>query len=274
MLMSGDFDLDAYRARIGDTGPRTPTLATLERIHAHHATTLAFENIDPLLGNAPALDIESLQAKLVRQRRGGYCFEQNTLLAAALAALGFTITPLAARVRWMVPPDRPEGSRSHMLLRIDLRDEGSFLADVGSGGMLMGAPLRFVRDIEQRTPYGTFRLTGTDQVLTLQARLPNGWQDMYRFTLEPQLPIDYVVANWYTATHPRSMFRGNLVVQRLTPAARHTLFNTRLTTRDHAGNATDRTLATARELDEILETVFDITLPVPVDVIWEKLPKS
>lgn len=267
-----DLDLDAYRARIGDAGPRTPTLATLERIHAHHAMTLAFENLDPLLGHAPALDLASLQAKLVRQRRGGYCFEQNTLLAGALTALGYHVTPLAARSRWMTPPDAPESARSHMLLRVDLPDEGSFFVDAGFGGLVMGAPLRFVRDIEQRTPYGTFRVTGTDQLLTLQTKLPSGWQDVYRFTTEPQLPIDYAVANWYTATHPDSLLRTNLLVQRLTSTARLTLFNFRLTTRDHAGHAVERTLRDAHELGEVLETVFDITPPVPADVVWERLP--
>src|SRR5262249_24611720 len=92
-------DLDAYLARVGYTGDRAPSLAVLDALHLAHATHVPFENLGILLGRPVLLDLESLQAKLVRGRRGGYCFEQNALLAAALEALGFAVTRLAARVR-------------------------------------------------------------------------------------------------------------------------------------------------------------------------------
>src|SRR4051812_45556722 len=94
------FDLDAYLARLGVTGPLAPTPEALDRVHLAHASTIPFENLDLLLGRPIRIDVPSLQAKLVGDRRGGYCFEQNTLLAAALGAIGFRVTPLAARVRF------------------------------------------------------------------------------------------------------------------------------------------------------------------------------
>ena len=111
--MSEAFDLDAYLARIGYAGPRTPTLATLRAIHALQPAAIPFESLDPFLRRPVPLDLASLQAKLVGQRRGGYCFELNGLFAAALKALGFSVTPLSGRVRWMAPPDRPESARTH-----------------------------------------------------------------------------------------------------------------------------------------------------------------
>ncbi|MGH7057165.1 MAG: arylamine N-acetyltransferase, partial [Acetobacteraceae bacterium] len=82
------FDLAAYFARIGYDGAREPTFATLAALHALHPAAIPFENLDSLLGRPVPLDLASLQAKLVGERRGGYCFEQNTLLAAVLGALG------------------------------------------------------------------------------------------------------------------------------------------------------------------------------------------
>jgi N-hydroxyarylamine O-acetyltransferase len=106
--MTQDFDIETYLARIGYDGPRAADLATLRAIHRRHPAAIPFENLDPLLGRPVALDIEALQEKLVRGRRGGYCFEENALFAAALEALGFAVTRLAARVRWGRPPESPE----------------------------------------------------------------------------------------------------------------------------------------------------------------------
>ncbi len=114
------FDLDAYLDRLGYTGPRTPTLDTLEALHALHPAAIPFENLNPLLRWPVALDVESLQAKMVAGGRGGWCFEQNTLFRHALQSLGFSVTSLGARVIWNTPPDSPIGPRSHMLLLVDL----------------------------------------------------------------------------------------------------------------------------------------------------------
>src|SRR5437868_6278305 len=90
-------DLDAYFARVEYTGERTPTLATLRALHHAHATHIPFENLEVLLGRPILLDLESLQAQLVRAKRGGYCFQQNGLFAAVLEQLGFKVTRLSAR---------------------------------------------------------------------------------------------------------------------------------------------------------------------------------
>jgi len=128
--MASDLDLDAYLARIGEKSPLAPTSDALLALHRAHCAAIPFENLDILLGRGISLDLPALEAKLVRGRRGGYCFEQNTLFRAALEAMGFRVTALAARVRVGTTEIRP---RTHMLLRIDL-PEGAFLADVGFGG--------------------------------------------------------------------------------------------------------------------------------------------
>src|SRR4051812_36794244 len=98
-------NLDAYLARIGYTGAREATAETLAAIHARHAASIPFENLDVILGRGIQIDPAAIERKLVTDQRGGYCFEQNALLASALQELGFSVTPLLGRVRWQIPTE-------------------------------------------------------------------------------------------------------------------------------------------------------------------------
>jgi len=139
--------LDAYFARIGYLGGRTPTLETLETIIARHTEAIPFENLNPLLRWPVRLDPASLDEKMVREGRGGYCFEQNLLLKYVLNALGYRVTGLAARVLW----NAPEGAitpRGDMLLRVDT-GEPPFLTT-----QLIVVVATFVAlDVKALTPY-------------------------------------------------------------------------------------------------------------------------
>src|SRR5258708_28164785 len=133
------FDLEAYLARIDYSGDLKPSHPVLRELHLAHNLHIPFENLDVVLGRPINLDLESLQAKLVTGRRGGYCFEQNALFAAVLQRLGFSVTQLAARVRHDATRILP---KSHMLLKVEA--EGTaWIADVGFGteGLLMPLPL-------------------------------------------------------------------------------------------------------------------------------------
>src|SRR5579863_8510791 len=109
-------DLQAYCARVGFSGALHPTAECLRELHLAHATHVPFENIDVLLRRPIRLDRDSLWKKLVKDRRGGYCFEQNALFAAVLEEIGFPVTRLAARVRLGAPG---VGARTHMLLAVE-----------------------------------------------------------------------------------------------------------------------------------------------------------
>ncbi|MBV9740172.1 MAG: arylamine N-acetyltransferase [Hyphomicrobiales bacterium] len=264
-------DMGAYFARIGYEGTPRVDLATLQTLHLLHPAAIVFENLDPLLGRPVPLDIPALQAKLVASRRGGYCFEQNTLFKAVLEKLGFSVTPLAARVLWMAPAGAPPNPRAHMVLKIEL-EEGAYLADVGFGGLLASSPLRLVYGVEQETPTGILRLVERDVHVTLQARLASEWRDVYRFTLEPQFSIDIEMANWFTSTHPNSRFRNALMVQRLTPNGRVSLLNRRLARRFVDGRVEEGMLTDARELEETLGAEFGIEPPADLAPVFARLP--
>src|SRR5262245_52694718 len=111
-------DFDTYFARIGYDGSPSATLETLQRLHACHATAIAFENLDPLLGELVSLDLAAISRKFLHEQRGGYCFEHNTFFQAVLRSLGFSVSGLAAIVQWR---RLDYGPRIHMVLRVDLR---------------------------------------------------------------------------------------------------------------------------------------------------------
>ncbi|HEV7370514.1 arylamine N-acetyltransferase [Arenibaculum sp.] len=255
-------DLDAYCARIGHDGSRAPTLATLGALLERHAAAIPFEAIDVLLGRGVDLAPAALEAKLIGRRRGGYCFEQNGLFKRVLRALGFEVEGLAARVRWMMPPHAPPGPRTHMALRVALAGE-AWLVDVGFGSCVPTSPLR-LRDREpQQTRHGAFRLTPDGGGLLLEAHIGGEWAPVYRLYAEPQLDVDYEAPNWLTSTHPRSLFRNELLVARTTPEARLALLGNRLTIRG-ADGVVDRRLLTAGQVADCLAGTFGL----PVEDDW------
>ncbi len=223
-----------------------------------------------LLGRGASLADDALTDKLVTRRRGGYCFEHNTLLMRALAALGFAVEGLGARVLWGRADPSP-GPRTHMLLRVTL-PEGVYLADVGFGGVTLTAPIRFVAGIEQETPHEPHRLVHRGDEIELQARLDGDWVPLYRASPVAQAPIDFEVGNWFTSTHPQGLFTNNLMCARPDPDCRYALLNDRFTIRRRGAMPERRVLESADALGEVLAR--DFHLPVPTEdvaAVWAKV---
>lgn len=252
-------DLDRYLARIGYRGTPRADLDTLRALTELHPAAIPFEAIDVFLRRPVDLSPAAIQAKLIDGGRGGYCFEQNGLLKQVLGALGFRVEGLIARVFWMRPDDAPPLPLTHMALRITIDDE-RWLADVGFGGCVAGAPLRFdAVGAQQSTRHETFRLTLRGAWTLVEAQLPDGWHPLYMLSPEPALDSDYIAANWYTSTHPESGFRRELRVALTTPERRSTLLNTRLTVR-HVLGPVDRRFLSEPELADALVATFGLRL--------------
>jgi N-hydroxyarylamine O-acetyltransferase len=227
----------------------------LRELHLAHATHIPFENLDILLGRPIQLDLESLQAKLVHGKRGGYCFEQNLLFAAALEGLGFSVTRLAARVRLGRAQLLP---RTHMLLKVDV-DGGPWLADVGFGGEGLLLPVPMSPGDVSRQYCWTYRVILDAGLWVLQSLHGALWQDMYALTLEPQYLIDYEVANYYVSTHPSSIFVQTLTVQRPTPEARYILRGQEFTVA--RGQSLENRTITDDKLLRLLADMFGLEFP-------------
>jgi N-hydroxyarylamine O-acetyltransferase len=269
--MPAAFDLDAYFKRIGYSDGRTATLETLRGLHFHHPQAIPFENLNPLLGLPVLLDSSSLQQKLVHDRRGGYCYEQNSMFRHALEAVGFKVVGLAARVLWSVP-ENTVLPRTHMLLRIDVQGE-AYIADVGFGGLTLTSPLRLEAGIEQSTPHEAFRLTKDREEFIMQAKIGGDWKSLYRFTLQEQLLPDYEMANWYVSCHPKSRFVNGLIVAKAARDRRYALSNNEFVVHDINGNTERRLLATGAEIRRVLEEPFGLALPTlpKLDAVLDRL---
>lgn len=268
--MTHSLDLAAYFTRIGYTGSQAPSLATLNALMERHVQCIPFENLDVLLNRPISIEPAAIEDKLVQQRRGGYCFEHNTLFMSVLETLGYAVTAISARSRYL-RSGRDSLPRTHVFLRVELEDE-SYLVDVGFGGLSLTATLRLALDVSQDTPHEPrrivseghwdgFKLRAPEAVLVHQAHFADTWHDLYEFTLEPMLPIDREMGNWYTSAHPKSHFREHLMVALATPNGRVTLSDAELTWRQRDGSAKSRVLRTHRELRDTLAERFGLNFP-------------
>jgi N-hydroxyarylamine O-acetyltransferase len=257
-MLADELDLDAYLARIGLPAAGPPTLELLAAIVAAHTAAIPFENLDIILGRPIRLDIGSIQAKLVHARRGGYCFEQNTLLRAALDRLGFCVSSRMARVVLGAAPDAIT-PRTHMLLHVALPD-GACLADVGFGNLTPTAPLMLARDQPQPTRHEDYRFRPLDNETLLQARVGTEWRNVYRFSAEPSHPIDHEVGNWFTSARPDGIFTSNVIAARPGTRCRKTLLNGSVTIRDPENRPERLILRTEMALRDALHDHFGIGL--------------
>lgn len=249
-------DLDAYFSRTGYAGERQATAEALAEIHLAHAISIPFENLAVLAGEPILLDLGSLQEKLVRRRRGGYCYEQNTLLAAVLEALGFAVTPLAARVRLGACGVRP---RTHMLLRVEAEGQ-SWIADVGfgAGGPILPVPLR--EGEEHRQHAWSYRLAREEDGCVMQALRQGDWLDLYAFTLERQYPVDFELCNYFVSTHPASPFTQIVTTQRSGPDVRYVLRGSELIV-ERSEALTREPLNGEAGVRRVLAEVFELEVP-------------
>jgi N-hydroxyarylamine O-acetyltransferase len=248
-------NLDAYRARIGHAAPTAPDLSTLRALHQAHVTAIPFENLDIQMGLPVRLDVESVEAKLVLDRRGGYCFEQNTLFLHVLRAIGFDVTPCEARVR---SGSTRVGPRTHMVLvvRLESRD---WLVDVGFGADGLSGPLPM--DGTEHEQFGVrYRMGRESTIWLLQSRAGGVWSELYAFPPEGREPVDFEVGNWYTSTYPQSSFVKTLTVQRVAPDARHVLRNLTYTVR--RGLTVTTTEIPRSALVSFLREQFGLVVPV------------
>jgi N-hydroxyarylamine O-acetyltransferase len=197
--MSPLANIDAYLERIGLHEP-----VGLADVHRAHATSIAFENFDSYAGRPVSLDLGRIEDKLVTRGRGGYCFEHNLLLMGALESLGFTdVAPMLARVR--LGPENSPRPLNHLLLRA-VDDGRVWLADVGFGGGGLLDPVPLEVGVESEQSGWRYRIVEDAPELVLQVFNDDAWADCYGFVPEPAPLIDIEVNNWYTSTHPESIF--------------------------------------------------------------------
>lgn len=260
--MSSDHSwIDSYFARIGYTGGRDVSYETLNGIHTSHLLSVPFENLDILLGRHLSLNLDDVVKKIVFNRRGGICTEQNALLYGALTVLGFSVTRLLGRFQLLAAPGS-EVAKIHAFLKADL-DNKQYLVDVGSGSFSPISPIEIGYEGEVTSPYSPPRrlIQGEKNTYRYQTNLQGQWLDVYTFNLEAIPHIDWEVANWYTSTYPTAKYVNMLALELMTKDKVFSFKDNYLRTRLYDGTATLRKVNTPEELLEVLSQSFGLDFP-------------
>jgi len=252
------FDLDAYLARIGWRGPLEPTLETLSDLTRAHISRIPFENLDVLLGRGIRLDLDSLAAKMVAAGRGGYCFEHATLFQAVLERLGFSLTAHAARVVMTVP--RHRSPRTHMFLVAAINGE-RYVVDPGFGGHTALGPVPLRDGVSVRDGGDRHRMVRRDGEWVLEAEIDGRMTPLWVSGLEPQLPVDFELANYWVSTAAASPFVNRLMLRALTPDGGRTSVMNREVTVRRGGRTEKYQLADRKALRALLAGDFGFDLP-------------
>jgi N-hydroxyarylamine O-acetyltransferase len=267
--MTTSLDLDAYFTRIRYFGGTSPIYDTLAGLLAAHTANIPFENLDVLLNRPVRLDLGSIQDKLVRARRGGYCFEHATLFAAALEAVGFRPARHAARVVLFAP--RQEASRTHMFLTVPLGG-ATFVVDPGFGPFTSPVPLKLEDHGAPQDDTRTHRMQRDGDLWALlvprDGQTVTGWIS----TLERENPIDFELANHYIATHPASLFRNNMILSAATPDGRVNVMNRDITTH-HRNHVSKTQLADRAALRALLIDHFGFDVPEVERITLPAIPE-
>lgn len=249
--------IEAYLARIGFASTPEANLATLKTLHQRHQQSIPFENLDVLLGRPISIEPDQAFEKLVTHKRGGYCFEQNTVFGTVLQTIGFKVRPSIARVRWGAQADQIT-PLSHMVLRVQTGTV-DYLCDVGFGGVGLVHPIRFDTSESPSAPE-EHRLRKREQQLVHQIKTRNDWKDVYLFTPDTAHPIDLEVGNWFSHTHPNAHFRNALLVSRLTPTGRKIITNTEFVERNWNGGQSRSLIKSQTELKRLLHSHFGMDI--------------
>ncbi|KER66026.1 acetyltransferase [Burkholderia cepacia] len=252
-MHASNFDVPSYFRRIGYTGDAVADTATLHALMRHQLFSVPFENLDVQAGKGVSLVPEDIADKLLRQGRGGYCYEVNGLFAMALAALGIPYRFVAARPMFY-PARRP---RTHMALIAEVGGR-RWLCDLGFGSYGIRAPMDLDRlDIDVVQDCDTFRLSRDERGdYLLQAKVDGEWANQYGFDLSPQEWVDFVPANYLNSTHPEAIFVQKLLVVLHRPDGRLILLGDLLKT--VADGHTEKRQLAEGEVAQVLENRFGL----------------
>jgi N-hydroxyarylamine O-acetyltransferase len=220
--------------------------------------SVPFENLDIPLGRPIVLSLPSLFDKIVRRRRGGFCYELNGLFAWLLQEIGFHVQMLSGRV---FNGSVPGPEFDHMILLVDAGEK--LLADVGFGDSFI-EPLLF-KDEVRDLPGDTFRLSqeGDDWVVYRQKPAAD-WEPQYAFSLQPRRLDEFRTMCEYHQTSPNSSFTSKSICSLATQDGRVTLSNDRFIV-TFKGRRQEHTVATTQAYRDLLRVHFRLDLGDDVD---------
>jgi N-hydroxyarylamine O-acetyltransferase len=201
------FPKEEYLARIKHSGKISKTITSVASIQNAQLMTIPFENFDICLKKKIHLEPDCIIEKLLRYKRGGYCFELNALLLRALKSFGFSVRPLLARVHLSGNPT----GRGHQISLVELDGE-QWLVDAGFGALTPVQPIPLIYEQIIVSNNQTYRLI-EDEFFTymLQSKHEDEWSDLYSFDLSYVFAGDIEYGNHFTSSHNSSRFVNSRV---------------------------------------------------------------
>lgn len=252
-----------YLERIDYRGPVRPDLECLNAIHRHHLLNISYENVDVQLRRKLDMDRSRMFEKIVHRRRGGWCYEMNGLLGWALGEIGFDVVRMTGAVTRKTRGDETLGN--HLVLNVNLDEP--YLVDVGLGnGLVEPIPLRSGRFIQGHREYRLELLEdGFWRFHNFAGAMPTDFDFLFAPADEAllQKTCDELQAD------PESMFRQNLICERLRPDGTYMLLGRALFFFSQA-EPKRTVLNSAEELRETLRTVFGLEDPDMRD-LWPEV---
>lgn len=267
-------DLNAYLARIGLAAPPRADPAGLAEVQFAHRQAIPFENLSIMLGKGISCDSESVFAKLVTARRGGFCFEHNRLLADMLGALGFDARLLLARVLLGSPAEAPPRTHCLVLVRFG---ELAWIADAGFGGGY-APPMPLEDGAEAASADGArhrLRRIGAEGAVPgawlLERKGPLGptdgrsasdtvWEPQFAFDLAQVAQADMAMGCHWAASHESSRFINLHIASICLPDGFASLVDRELSIWRAGAEPEKRKISDAAEYRAALDTQFGLVL--------------
>lgn len=250
-------DIIAYLQRINYQGPLETTLETLRQLQIAHLLTVPFENLTIHAGQPIILEEGALFDKVVRRRRGGFCYELNGLFAGLLRGLGFQVTMLSAGVTTGDGRFGPDFDHLTLLVTLGQR----WLVDVGFGDSFR-EPLLFDEKGEQLQGGRAYWIVGEGNHWLMKQREGGGeWKAQYRFGLQSYQFADYAAMCHYHQSSPQSHFTRNRLCTLATVSGRITLSDLHFITTAQGSSRQEQLLADESQFAAILKQHFGIDWP-------------
>lgn len=234
---------------------RNPDPAFLIDMTQRHVARFAFSSVGPRLGDDLPLDLDSLYSRIVVQKRGGYCFEQNGLFYEILEELGFAVSLYLCRV---IHNQDIHPGLTHRITMVELDGE-RYVADVGFGPMGPRKPVSMSKT-ELRDEHRVFRIaeprTGEYHMQTLK---DGEFYSLYRFELSRYGQMDCELGHFYSHKHPKASFVNDLVASRIMDHEVRSLRNREYWVIAPSGEQKNN-VSDAHQLKTILRDEFDIQI--------------
>jgi len=186
----------AYLERIGLEGEDIPiTKEGLDKLQWAHLQNIPFENID-IFDYDLNIDFGIVKAfeKIISGKRGGYCFELNSIYMKLLEELGFDVYPVGARIMLSGSHYTPAVSHRATIVTI----AGSrYYSDVGFG--LSSAPCASICiDVSDEQEVGGRIYTVTDlphNNKLITQHNDDGQLTLFQFSTDPFALLDFLSCN-------------------------------------------------------------------------------